>query len=237
MISSVTMQSAPPSLPLPALVLDGSAPSTFVGVLGRDYRWLAQCRRAEAPLEGLFPAVSAALAESGCHFGDLRSQVYAAGPGSVLGLRLCAMAMETWRRLYPEMRPLYAYNSLQLTAALLRHDHPTLTRARILSDWKKDLWNSVALEDKEIGELRPIPTDAPTDPEETLYHLPARKGWQTPPAGAQTLSYQPERLPEVLDTRGLLHETPEVELYSAGANTFQKWTAQRHPPSPSGATA
>ena len=45
----------------PALVIDGSGSSVFVGVLGQDQCWLAISQQDGAALESLFPAVEAAL--------------------------------------------------------------------------------------------------------------------------------------------------------------------------------
>ena len=107
------------SPPLPALVIDASGPSVCVGLLADDRNWLAHTEAPGAALECLFPAVEATLNTAQLRFEQLRSFIYCEGPGSVLGLRLCAMAIETWSRLYPTAAQLYSYNSLQLCAALI----------------------------------------------------------------------------------------------------------------------
>jgi len=225
------------NLPRPTLVIDGSGASTFVGVLGADNRWLAHASSGAAPLESLFATVESVLREAALHFEDLRAYLYAEGPGSVLGLRLCAMAIETWNRLYPDSANCFAYNNLQLAAASVRSRQPMTTEALIISDWKKDLWNAVAIEAGRILAPEPVAPEALEAYGGPLYHLPARKGWQSPPPRAKLIEARPDRLPKLLDTPGLIKSTQGVQLYSAGSNTFQKWTAQRHPPLPSGTTA
>ncbi len=226
-----------PIVPLPCLVIDGSGASTFVGIIGPDGDWLARASSGAAPLESLFETVEAVLQKANLHFESLRAYVYAEGPGSVLGLRLVAMAIETWSRLYPDSAQCFAYNSLQLAAARILQKNPDTENALILSDWKKDLWNGAAIEAGLIRPPQPVEPETLAHYGSALFHLPARKGWQSPPPHATTIENRPEVLTQLLHTPGLLKPTRGVQLYSAGANTFQKWTPERHPPSPSGTTA
>ena len=213
----------PPSAP--TLVIDGSGSVVFAGVRGQDGAWLAKSELDGAPLESLFPAVEATLEAAQLSLSEIRSFIYCEGPGSVLGLRLCAMAIETWSRLNPESAHYYAYNSLQLTAALICADTTGIDNALLVSDWKKGVWNAV-----KINQGIPGPTAVADDAmiaewTGSLYHLPQRKGWQKPPVGATTVEYSPQRLAEALDR---LKPTTGVELYASGVNVFQKWTAERH---------
>jgi tRNA threonylcarbamoyladenosine biosynthesis protein TsaB len=197
----------------------------FAGVLGQGGNWLAQSEQDGAPLESLFPAVETTLAAAQLTLADLRSFIYCEGPGSVLGLRLCAMAIETWSRLHPESAHYYTYNSLQLSAALICVDTPGIDNALLVSDWKKGVWNAVKIQNGLPGPTE-VADDATignwTGP---LYHLPQRKGWQKPPVTATPVLYSPHRLPEVLH---LSKPTASIELYASGINVFQKWTPERH---------
>ena len=211
--------------PVPALVIDGSGSSVFAGVLGADGTWLAHSETGGAALESLFPTVETTLKAAQLSLADLRSFIYCEGPGSVLGLRLCAMAIETWSRLYPASAHYYSYNSLQLSAALICADTPGIDSALLVSDWKKGAWNAVTIEDG-----RPAATDVADDAmianwTGPLYHLPQRKGWQKPPANAIAVDYHPARLPEVLH---LPTPTEDVALYASGINVFKKWIPERH---------
>lgn len=208
----------------PALVIDGSGSAVFAGILGHDGQWIAQTTQEGAPLEELFPTVELTIREAGIELSEIRSYIYCEGPGSVLGLRLCAMAVETWSRLYPESANYYAYNTLQFTAALLSAPE----KALLVSDWKKGAWNAVYIQDGEIGATTVVDDAKIAEWDGTLYHLPQRKGWQKPPANAQTVSYTPERFNEVLQKGASLRQTEGIELYSSGVNTFAKWTPDRH---------
>jgi tRNA A37 threonylcarbamoyladenosine modification protein TsaB len=224
-------------LPLPALVIDGSSASTFVGILGVDLHWLGYTCSGKPPLESLFTTVESVSKEADLPLGNLRAYLYTEGPGSVLGLRLCAMAIETWSRLFPHSANYFAYNSLTLVAAQVLSQSPETRDALILSDWKKDLWNAVAIKSGQIQDPAPVTPETLVSSQSPLYHLPARKGWQSPPREAQRIEARPDRLPQLLNTPDLLKRTQGVQLYSAGSNTFQKWTARRHPPSAYNTTA
>ena len=209
----------------PALVIDGSGSTVFVGVLGQDQCWLAISQQDGAPLESLFPAVETTLKAAQLSLAEICSFIYCEGPGSVLGLRLCAMAIETWSRLNPTSAHYFAYNSLQLSASLICLDTPSSTDALLVSDWKKGTWNAVKINGGAPGSTDVVDDKIIANWAGQLFHLPQRKGWQKPPPNATTLTYCPQRLPEVLH---LLSPCDSVELYSSGINVFQKWTPERH---------
>jgi len=220
---------AAPQPETPALVIDGSGSAVFAGILSDSGTWRAQLELTGAPLECLFPLVKQVLHQAGLTLADLRSFLYCEGPGSVLGMRLCAMAIETWTRLYPDAAACFAYNSLQLTAALLLADNPGLGQALLVSDWKKGAWNAVHITDGHAQKTGVVDDEAIAAWTGPLYHLPQRKGWQKPPSKALQLSYNPRRIDEMLRQQpGLLHQTEGVQLYATGINTFRKWTPERH---------
>ena len=211
-----------------SLVIDGSGSKVFAGILDAENQWLVKLERDGSPLEELFSVIEAVLTESGLSLTEIGSYIYCMGPGSVLGLRLCAMAIETWARLYPKSAQYYKYNSLQLSAHALLYATPDLKDALIVSDWKKGAWNALYIRGGHVGANEVIDDGALNDWENLIYHLPQRKGWQSPPDKVQTLRYDPSILDAIRDASGLLQITDRIELYSSGINTFQKWTQTRH---------
>ena len=123
---------------------------------------------------------------------------------------------------------MHSYNALQLCAALIRLDYPKASPCLLLSDWKKDVWHALQIEDTMSHGVQACDTANLASYEGSRFHLPQRKGWQPAPKGAREVRYQPERLPEVWARSGLLSATDSVKLFNAGANRFQKWSAQRH---------
>ena len=169
-----------------SLVIDGSGSSVFAGLLDADKQWLTKIEHVGAPLEELFPVIQLVLFESGLSLNDIGGYIYCEGPGSLLGLRLCAMAIETWTRLYPESAQYYKYNSLQLSAHALLHANPDLQDALIVADWKKGAWNALYLRGRCVGATEVIDDASLEDWGNLIYHLPQRKGWQSPPIKVQT---------------------------------------------------
>ena len=212
----------------PSLVIDGSGKSVFVGLLGTDKEWISKTSQASSTLEGLFPSVEAVLQSAQCQISDVSSFIYCEGPGSVLGIRLCAMAIQTWGHLCKPSVRYFAYNSLELTASLIVLDNPDLSHALLISDWKKDAWNSIRIEEGKLGAITTINDQIVNSQRSaSLFYLPQRKSWQKIPESVTTLEYSPQRLPEVPE---LLKRTKKIELYASDVNIFKKWVPQRHRP-------
>jgi tRNA threonylcarbamoyladenosine biosynthesis protein TsaB len=211
-----------------SLVVDASNPAIFTGILDASGKWLAQSTNEGMALEVIFPAIEKNLHASEIELAAIDRYLYCEGPGSTLGLRLVAMALETWRRLTPKQPSLHSYNSLQFVAACLQLDAPETNDALIVADWKKDAWNAVYIRNQKIQETAPIEQAELDHWEGARFHLPQRKGWQAPPANATTLHYDPTRLPEVLDNGHPLRSVDSVELFASAGPSFQKWTPDRH---------
>jgi tRNA threonylcarbamoyladenosine biosynthesis protein TsaB len=222
------MPISPTTPSYPALVIDGSSTEFFSGILGSEGRWLSSKKAAEPALESLFETVDAVLGSADQKLDHIQSFLYCEGPGSVLGLRLCAMAIETWMRIHPAQTGLYAYNSLKLVAAGLVKEKGLRDDALLISDWKKDTWNGLRIISGEPTGVGPVSAETLSQWEGPLYHLPARKGWQKPPENTIEVAYEPERLGELLAYPGLIERRERVDLYGSGINTFQKWTPERH---------
>ncbi len=209
-----------------SLVVDGSNTSVFTGLLGTDGSWIAKNSEATSPLEGLFPSVEKVLQFAQFKISDIRNFIYCEGPGSILGLRLCAMAIQTWGHLSKSTINYIAYNSLELTATLVIQDYPEVHQGLLISDWKKNAWNSIQLTEGKFSTITTIDDQSLNDQKDKpLFYLPQRKGWQKVPQRASEIEYNPQRLPEALQ---LLKETKKVRLYASNMNLFKKWIPQRH---------
>ena len=98
----------------PCLVIDGSArEGVRVGVLA-DGRWVAESVVAAGALEATTDLTAEVLKKAHLKFSDLKSYAVCIGPGSMLGIRVSAMAVRTWATLY--QRPIYVWESLKLLA-------------------------------------------------------------------------------------------------------------------------
>lgn len=212
----------------PQLVIDASYTTLFTGLLNPDGSWL-DTQSIEGPaLETLFQAVNQLIDSTQTELQNIEQFVYCAGPGSTLGLRLCAMAIETWSRLKTPRAQLSTYQSLDLAAFQIIKDHPHISNFTLISDWKKNFWNCIHVNNGQLATIQQtdhIELAANTNP---IFHLPQRKGWLSAPPNAQTIEYRPENLPEALKLGLKLKTTKQVELFNAGSNTFAKWVPERH---------
>ncbi len=206
--------------------MDASGETATAGVLGPDGVWLAWTEGMAGALEGLFPAVRTVLADSKLEIGGLAGLVNCQGPGSVLGVRLAAMAAEAWRRLPERSLPVFRYDSLRLTAALLAADG--VSEALVFSEWKQDAWKALALEGGVAGASFVLNDAELAAHPLTPHHLPRRKGWHDAPGRARRLRYEPRRLPEVIGTTGLLEPCGAEVLPAAEVPEYRKWTPKRH---------
>jgi tRNA threonylcarbamoyladenosine biosynthesis protein TsaB len=98
----------------PCLVIDGSArEGVRVGVLA-DGLWVAESVVAAGALESTTDLTAVVLQKAHLKFTDIKSYAVCIGPGSMLGIRVSAMAVRTWATLY--QRPIYVWESLKLLA-------------------------------------------------------------------------------------------------------------------------
>ncbi|MEC7486939.1 MAG: hypothetical protein VYE55_01400, partial [Verrucomicrobiota bacterium] len=157
----------------------------------------------------------------------IHSFICCVGPGSVLGLRLAVMAVQTWARIHFRKAPVYTYNSLDFCIRTLKLDQIKLSGSILVSDWKKDAWHAVKLLEDQEYKLEMIDSDTLSSWCGAIFHLPQRKGWQDPPANCNTIHYQPKRIIECIDS-GILHRTESIELFSTTVNNYKKWIPKRH---------
>lgn len=211
----------------PALVMDGSCPHFFTGILKQKDTWSAQQKAIGAPLEYLHTSVAEVLAKSAIQLADIQSFIYCAGPGSILGLRLCAMAIKTWQFTAQHPVKLWAYDPLQLAAHQYLQAQSIEDNCWIVCAWKQDYWHRVRLQNGCI-QLTQVIRQAELDQYHgPLYYMQQRKHWKQAPDSTR-LEFQPENLHRVLGSSGWLRAMPEATLSELGQSQFEKWNAQPH---------
>ena len=211
----------------PALVMDGSCPQFFTGVLKQADAWSAQRSAAGAPLEYLHSSVSDVLTESAMQLADIQSFIYCAGPGSILGLRLCAMAIKTWQFTAQNTVRLWAYDPLQLAAHQYFQSQNIEKNCWIICAWKQDFWHLVSLQNGCIQPTQVVRQAAVDQYRGPLYYMQQRRHWNQTP-GSTRLEFQPEKLHRVLHNSGWLRAMSEVRLSELGQSQFEKWNAAPH---------
>ena len=180
-------------------------------------------------LEGFFTAVEAVLQEAGARLADARGVVFVEGPGSILGIRVAAMAVRAWRTL-PGLAewPVWGVGTLALAGSLLRRECPELADFSLLADSRQGRWNVAVVRGGKVpegfGETRA----------EELAELPApcfritQRALGAPPvACAAYPGGLLEKYPDVLAAPGLLRRVEEPDAVNM-PGVFAKWEAGRH---------
>lgn len=211
------------SAPEPCLVLDGSARAGVrVGVLAGG-RWAGQGVSPDGALEGLFGCVEAALADAKLGLGDIRSFALCVGPGSVLGIRIAALAVRSWSALAP--RPIYVWESL---AGLARSALASGQQGPFLVAAESRLRRWHALEVTADGAL-----GAPFEAEAAQLNGSGRRILASSEAAAGVLTahvavpHPWSALPACFAQPGFLREEPRPDALNV-ADDFATWSGERH---------
>jgi len=207
----------------PLLLIDAASPECFVGIW-QDQTWLATASPKAPALEGIFAGVDQCLRDATLRLDQVRGFIHAEGPGSILGIRLSAMAIRTWRVLAPwSSAPVWAFGHLHFAAAARAaegHERP----AAVISEFRHGRWNCLRANKEHVvaidgDELQSLP--AP------VIYVPQRKNWGKPPPHAIEWVPHWENHAAMLGTQGLLRPVDEPGVWVAEEAEFKKWTPQR----------
>lgn len=211
------------SAPEPCLVLDGSARAGVrVGVLSGG-RWVGQGVSPDGALEGLFGCVEAALADAKLSLADIRSFALCVGPGSVLGIRIAALAVRSWSALEP--RPIFVWESLAgiASSALAAGEEGPFF---VAAESRLRRWH--ALEVSADGAL-----GVPFEAEAAQLNATGLRVLASSEAAAGVLTShvavpQPwSALPVFFARPGFLRQEPRPDALNV-ANDFATWSGERH---------
>lgn len=212
---------------LPWLLIDAAGPVLVTGLVLAG-RWLSMHTRKGEILENLKPGVEAALAGGGTRLHETGGCLYAAGPGSILGLRLSAIFIKGLKQI-PALAgwTCLSYNNLVVAAAAhsLREKLPCL---RMAAPWKKQTLHLVEFDSRRMN-VRLATTDPETAGNQSLPIVELGRRAAGTGSPETRLPYPHEEIPRVLETfPGLLTTTPMPEPYFAKAPEFVRWNAVPH---------
>jgi tRNA threonylcarbamoyladenosine biosynthesis protein TsaB len=176
------------------------------------------------------------MVEAQVTFENLGGYFYVEGPGSVLGLRLAAMAIRAWQTddaalAVGQPRPVWACGSLHVAAAVALAANAPLPFA-VFTEARQGHWHVLEVKDTDtsnINSLTPREVGEHSLPAGPLFYLPARKAWHTPPARAQTLPAGLRDHPEVLAQAKLLRAVAMPVPYTGAEPEYKKWTGAKNP--------
>lgn len=216
------------------LLIDASSPtSTLVGLLGENGKtWRAFDEEKSPALEGIFVATEKVLGSR-----MPAGFIFCAGPGSILGIRIAAMAIRAWCACrWHASVPVLAYQSLRLHVALITRAFPQEKDFAVLAESRLNCWNVLGVRagapEKKICEIK-SDVLAQSVPEK-VFLLPQRRAG-TPTLNAPATPFSPARFLEndaavFAETPALLtpcDEAPDA-LNTADPDSYAKWTPARH---------
>lgn len=214
----------------PLLLVDTSGPRVQVGLWLRSGRWMAIEATDGDSLQTLFSLSRSVLARLPGGLGSCAGIIQCEGPGSLLGLRIAAMAVEAWRAL-PAMsdKPLYCYNSLMLAAALAARREGRLP-VHVVADHKAGIWHAWSLgAEGSLGIDRQIPTwELPSARAGACFHLPQRKQWEKLPPHYRTLDYDLSDAADLLAIPGMLQRVDAPRVFQPTPTVYAEWSGERH---------
>lgn len=213
----------------PVLFLDASAPFVQVG-LWQDGGWLSHCCVDAPALEAIFRCVREQLAAAAIGLKEVAGFVHNEGPGSVLGIRLAAMALRVWGG---QEVPLWAVRSLPLVAAKMALLVPAVAAPAVISEFRQGLWNWFEpVADDPFGEtICVIETDelaGRLQAGRACYYLRHRKSWAPPPGQVLEADSDLSACAPVLATAGLLRKVAQAEAFLTRPPEFKKTDGERH---------
>ena len=193
-----------------------------MGVLSGG-RWVGQGLSPDGALEGLFGCVEVALAEAKLKLSDIRSFALCVGPGSVLGIRIAALAVRSWSALEP--RPIFIWESL---AGIARSALTVGEQGPFLVAVESRLKRWHALEVSADGSL-----GAPFEAEAAQLNSSGHRVLASSEASAGVLTshvavpHPWSALPTFFAQSGFLREELRPDALNV-ANDFATWSGERH---------
>ena len=193
-----------------------------MGVLSGG-RWVGQGLSPDGALEGLFGCVEVALAEAKLQLSDIRSFALCVGPGSVLGIRIAALAVRSWSALEP--RPIFVWESL---AGIARSALTAGEKGPFLVAVESRLKRWHALEVSADGSLG-VPFEAEAAQLKSSGHrvLASSEAAASVLTSHVAVSHPWSALPTFFAQSGFLREELRPDALNV-ANDFATWSGERH---------
>lgn len=211
----------------PVLFLDTASPIVRAGLQARMTPGACVWRETtdEASV-GLFQIVEDLLREHSLRVDDLRTVVFCEGPGSLLGIRLAAIALRTWEVLpRPQPLRLLAYRSLELVAASLL-EQPVGSPFVVVNDARRQTWNVLDVDANGAWtDLRRLST-AELPAHGKIFHPEEFPHWQELPDNTIEVDYRPAALPSLAQRYPLLRESASPDAFLVEMPTYRMWNSK-----------
>ncbi len=212
----------------PLLVTDCSCPGIRAGILHSD-GWAAYTSKTTETGAAFFEAVKELLKQSKLTLSDIAGFAFCEGPGSTLGIRINAMAINTWNALQPNPRPIFAFKSLEAAACIARKTQAIAGPLAVFSDFRKNAWNGcVSRTSDEYSPIEIVNKSAIGSWPEQRYFVQQRIHSPGSAPGTIPLDYDLEPLGLAGALGSLLNQCNKPTAFVVEKPEFKRWTPERH---------
>jgi len=165
-------------------------------------------------------AVAKVCADAGLTIARLDAIAFCSGPGSVLGIRLAAASVRSWRVVRPGL-PLYSYLSLPLLATC-----PEAADATVIADARRETWHAVR---PGAGVVERIPGSALATAGPLVTPASFRR-WSGLPMDnpPRELAYHPADLLAAAPDADFFTPAPEPDAFMHEQPSYVTWTPRVH---------
>lgn len=209
------------------LFLDACSPIVQVGILHKN-QWVGFFKSKEQVLQALFQGVEVSLKMAGMELEEVTGFAYCEGPGSLLGVRVVAMAIRGWMELEAfKDKGVYVYNSFEVSLELIKKLYDPDGSYYIVSGSRKGVWNILGSKEKdsiheiEDGELKKLRGD--------LWYFKQRKLiFEEGDLNLREFDYNLENCAESFKEKRLLRLMEEPDVLFVREPEYVKWDSKRH---------
>lgn len=222
------MNSGPADPPLrgPLLLLDAAGSVVQTG-LWSDGRWESWRDSREEAGTSLFEGTHSILKETGRGLSELEGFLFCEGPGSMLGIRIAAMAIQGWQHLASKPLPVFTYDSHTLLAHILlaREEKQPF---HVISDARRERWNLASVSPEgDVLPLQRVSGDVLPTLEGSFFRMEEIVRNQSPVA-ATTIPYRLLEHASLFLRPGFLRPAERPAALLQEKPEYKKWSAERH---------
>lgn len=211
----------------PTLVLDACGTTIFAGLLC-DGKWLSLHQSSGEALMDIFALTQSALNAAGIQLNEVGQFIYAAGPGSTLGIRVSCMAISTWMTTSNYNVAAFRYNSLHLATLGVHDSKPNALFAIAI---RKGIYLTTTAQNTlpEFTLMSTADLKTHESQQKILVTMGSRFDNDVPPPGFIAVPYNIDGLPEILSrSSSLVDPVPNPQPYTFGNLEYKKWEGDRH---------
>ncbi|EDY84946.1 hypothetical protein VDG1235_4580 [Verrucomicrobiia bacterium DG1235] len=210
------------------LAFDTSSRRTWVGLKLEPSKLVAESEEQD-PSKTLFRLVEKLFGETGISLADLRSIIFCAGPGSMLGARTASMAIRAWKGIgIAAAQNVFTYNSLQIGALIANASPDAPPCGLIITDARRSSWNTLPYPQSRDDSIELIPNESLETETHSLVSFAEFPRWTKTAAKLIELAYDPTPVFEGETFLSLIEPTDEATPLIIRSNEYKKWDAKIH---------